>query len=346
MTVEDLTLAERQMVEIAIGFTDGTDRPQLVILDEPTSSLDASIAAQLLAHVVRFCKSGGAVIFISHMMGEVFDVANRIAVMKDGQIVADRPADDFTRDSLLSAMGHVATVLAERRARPGGEDILQTPSGLKARQGEIVGLAGLAGHGQAQALANYFLSQTSDWRGKDPRAVFVAGDRGRDGIFPLWSIKMNATIAHLKRLTRFSMINAHAEDDLARDWKSRIAIRTTDLDDPILSLSGGNQQKVLFARALATPAPIVVMDDPMRGVDVGTKAQVYDMIRAEAGTGRTFLWYSTELEETCLCDRVFVFRNGAIAAELIGADITETNILSHSFAMDANSARQQMGAAR
>lgn len=338
--VGDLTLAERQMVEIGIGFADGTDRARLVILDEPTSSLDAAIAAQLLAHIARFCADGGAVIFISHMLGEVFEVATRIVVMRDGRIIADRAAPDFNRQTLVAAMGHVAAEVMARRAVPEGADILTTPGGLKARRGEIVGLAGLAGHGQAEALAAFYFSQTSDWRGGDPGAVFVAGDRARDGIFPLWSITLNATLAHLGRLTRFGLVDGAAEADLAQDWKTRIAIRTEDLNNPILSLSGGNQQKVLFARALATTAPVVVMDDPMRGVDIGTKTQVYDMIRTEAAAGRTFLWYSTETEETCLCDRVFVFRDGAIAAELVGTAITEENILAHSFEMGSAAANR------
>lgn len=336
--VGDLTLTERQMVEVAIGFADGAEPARLVILDEPTSSLDGSIAGQLLAHVRRFCAGGGSVIFISHMLGEVFDVATRIAVMKDGRVIADRAASHFTRQSLVSAMGHVASEKAAQRVRPQGADILSTAEGLKARRGEIVGLAGLAGHGQAEALAAFYLSQTSNWRARAPQAVFVAGDRGRDGIFPLWSILRNATLAALPRLTRRGMVDRDGERTLAEDWREKIGIRTDDIDNPILSLSGGNQQKVLFARALATEAPIVVMDDPMRGVDIGTKTQVYEMIRREADAGRTFLWYSTEIDETCLCDRVFVYRNGAIAAELTGAAITEEQILSNSFEMQGQAA--------
>jgi ribose transport system ATP-binding protein len=111
-----------------------------------------------------------------------------------------------------------------------------------------------------------------------------------------------------------------------------MAIRTPDMANPILSLSGGNQQKVLFARALSTRAPVVLMDDPMRGVDIGTKQEVYAMIRAEAAGGRTFVWYSTEMDEVCLCDRVYVFRNKRIVADLRGSAVTEQAILSASFA--------------
>ena len=152
--VDSLSIAQRQMVEIAIGFAPRGTEARLVILDEPTSSLDAGIAEQLLSHIKRFCAAGGAVIFISHMLGEIFAVATRIIVMKDGRVVADEPADRFTRQGLVDAMGHVAPdAAAVEAARSFGETVVTTPEGLTARRGEIVGLSGLAGHGQAEALA-------------------------------------------------------------------------------------------------------------------------------------------------------------------------------------------------
>ncbi len=334
--VDTLSIAERQMVEIAIGFAPRGTEARLVILDEPTSSLDAGIADQLLAHVRSFCATGGAVIFISHMLGEVFEVATRIIVLKDGKVVAERPAGGFTRQGLVDAMGHVAAETTEtgETAREFGPEVVRTEQGLSARRGEIVGLSGLAGHGQAAALARLYLARSSSWRaGRHPEVVFVAGDRQRDGVLPLWSILRNITVSILPQRSRHGIVDRAAEADTAREWRARIGIRTEDVTNAVLSLSGGNQQKVLFARALASPAPIVIMDDPMRGVDVGTKQDVYAMIRAEAARGRTFLWYSTETEEVCHCDRVFVFRNHAIAAELTGAEITEEKILEASFEM-------------
>ncbi|GAA4220892.1 ribose transport system ATP-binding protein [Sagittula marina] len=335
-TVDRLTIAERQMVEIAIGFAPRGRDARLVILDEPTSSLDAGIAQQLLTHIRTFCAKGGAVVFISHMIGEIFQVASTIVVMKDGRIVASRPTAEFTRATLVDQMGHVAAettdAVAQRRAP--GEEVLHTGDGLVARKGEVVGLAGLAGHGQAEALAQLYLDRTSAWWGdKVPKVVFVAGDRGRDGILPLWSILRNATVSILSQTARHGLVDRAAEARVAAAWKTRIGIRTDDVRNLILSLSGGNQQKVLFARALASDAPIVIMDDPMRGVDIGTKQDVYAMIQSEAARGRTFLWYSTETEEVCQCDRVFVYRDGQISARLDGADITEDRILEASFQM-------------
>ncbi|MEE3070907.1 MAG: ATP-binding cassette domain-containing protein, partial [Pseudomonadota bacterium] len=328
-------IAERQMVEIAIGFAPRGGSAKLVILDEPTSSLDEGIARQLLSHVRAFCAAGGAVIFISHMLGEVFAVTSRIVVLKDGKVVADRPTKDFTRQGLVDAMGHVAAEGTQSTiTRIAHGEVVIRAEGLEARRGEVVGLSGLAGHGQAAALARLYLAQTSDWRaGRGARAVFVAGDRPRDGVLPLWSILRNISISVLGRDGKGGFVNTAAERSLAEDWKQRIGIRTNDLTNPILSLSGGNQQKVLFARALASDAEIIVMDDPMRGVDVGTKQDVYAIIRAEAAKGRTFLWYSTETEEVCQCDRVFVFRDSQISAELTDDQITEDRILEASFEM-------------
>jgi ribose transport system ATP-binding protein len=203
---------------------------------------------------------------------------------------------------------------------------------FEAYRGEIIGFAGLGGHGQTQALLDIYLSRNSNWwPGRKEELAFVAGDRSLNGTFPLWSILKNLSIASLGGLSSRSLVDRSREAGLGETWKKRIEIRTPDMDNRILSLSGGNQQKVLFARALATAARTVLMDDPMRGVDVGTKQEVYDILRSEAAAGRTFVWYSTEMDEIRLCDRVYVFREGAIVAELVGDQITEKNVLASSF---------------
>lgn len=338
--VGDLSIAGRQMVEIATAFSDAGIAPRLVILDEPTSSLDAGLAAQLLAHVRRFVAAGGAVILISHILSEILDTSTRIVVMKDGRIAAERPARDFTHDALVEAMG---SAVRGRTARSGagvaGPAVLSLPAGPRggrdfvARKGEVLGLAGLGGHGQTTMLqALHDAATPAWWPARDPAVAFVAGDRRRDGVFDLWSIQRNMSAGALPDLARRGLIDRRAEAARGAEWKARIAIRTPDLGLPILSLSGGNQQKVLFARALSTRAPVVLMDDPMRGVDIGTKREVYAMIRAEAAAGRTFVWYSTEMDEITLCDRVYVFREGAIVAELSGEAITEDAVLQASFA--------------
>jgi ribose transport system ATP-binding protein len=161
--------------------------------------------------------------------------------------------------------------------------------------------------------------------------VLIAGDRQSDGIFPLWSIAKNIGIRSLAALRSGYLLSSELEDRLAERWQKRINIRTPNMRSNILSLSGGNQQKALFARALGSEAKIVVMDDPMRGVDVNTKLEVYDLIRAEARTGRTFLWYTTEIEELQNCDHVYVFRNGRIVADLPRGELSEEFVIQSSF---------------
>jgi ribose transport system ATP-binding protein len=200
---------------------------------------------------------------------------------------------------------------------------------LVAHKGEVVGLAGLAGHGQTRMLLQLFNRTDADVNGL---VSFIAGDRQADGIFNLWSIGRNITVRSLAALRRGGLIDPDREAELAAQWKDRIAIRTPDVNNNILTLSGGNQQKALFARALASNADIILMDDPMRGVDIGTKFEVYGMIRNEAAAGRTFIWYTTEIDELTQFDRAYVFRNGLISASLAADELSEEKVLQASFA--------------
>lgn len=337
--ISDLSIGRRQMVEIARAFTETDTAVRLVILDEPTSSLDSTAAEQLLAYVRRRQADGVATLLISHLLGEILSAADRVVVMRDGKIVADRQASSLSRDALVGLMGHVAGQPgeAEGRRRLTASHVLDGPGPggrhrLQLRRGEVVGMAGLAGHGQTAALLAVF-DRPREFRVAAPLA-FVAGDRQSDGVFPLWSIKDNIAVRCFAALRRNGLLDEGAVTRLALDWQKRIGIRTPDVDNPILSLSGGNQQKVLFARALASDATIILMDDPMRGVDVGTKSEVYALIRQEAASGRSFLWYTTELDELVHCDRVYVFREGEIVAHLQHDEITERAVLQASFRAD------------
>lgn len=344
--VGNLPIGKRQMVEIARAFTVTDDPLHLVILDEPTSSLDAATARQLLLFVRREVAAGRSCILISHLLGEVLDYADRIVVMKDGRGVAERPARDFDRHSLVAAMGTVAApqaeraVAAEETGRGAGPVVVRArapqqadDTELVAHRGEIIGLAGLAAHGQTRMLLQIFQA-ASGRRGATEvlgPVAFVAGDRQAEGVFPLWSIGGNITVRALPRMLRFGLVDRDREAAMAQTWQQRIKIKTDDMNNNILSLSGGNQQKAVFARALGSDAEIILMDDPMRGVDVGTKLEVYALLRAEAGSGRTFLWYTTEMEELNHCDHVYVFRNGRIVADLPRWAMTEQKILQSSF---------------
>ncbi|WP_192256005.1 sugar ABC transporter ATP-binding protein [Mesorhizobium silamurunense] len=339
----DLSIGRRQMVEVARAFTLTREPLHLVILDEPTSSLDAHTAGQLLAFVRRFVTSGGSCILISHVLGEVLQNADRIVVMRDGKVVAADAAGAFDRDKLVAAMGgaegHQKAAAETTKTEVGALRVRARPARqqdgkeLVARAGEIIGLAGLAGHGQTDLLLAIFSAASRAKAGVEVTApvALVAGDRQADGIFAQWSIAQNIGIRSLQRLRNGLLISPQREAEFADFWKKKIGIRTPDMNNNIFSLSGGNQQKALFARALGSDAEIVLMDDPMRGVDIGTKLEVYDLVREEAAKGRTFLWYTTETEELDNCDQVYVFKNGRIVANLGRDELTEEKIIQSSF---------------
>ena len=262
--VQNLTIGRRQMVEIARAFTVSDAPARLVILDEPTSSLDEHTASQLLAYVRRSVGSGVSCTLISHILSEVLRNCDRIVVMRDGEIVLDDAARAFDRSRLISAMGsaegHGASVATERLSkRPNSAPIRvrirpdRQRDGLElvAREGEVVGLAGLAGHGQTDLLISAFDAAAKRRAGAEVTApvALVVGDRQSEGVFPKWSISKNIGIRSLRKLRVGPLISSRLEAALANTWRERIKIRTPDMDNNILSLSGGNQQKALFARA-------------------------------------------------------------------------------------------------
>ena len=358
--ITDLTLTQRQMVEIARAFTVVSDPVKLVILDEPTSSLDAHTAAQLLAFIERASERGIATILISHMLGEIVQAAQRVLVMRDGRVAAVLPREAITQDAIIRAMGQDLEVEAGRtrgaqrgeaereaqhdRARPQAGYRWGLGSGAHAQidapRGEVIGFAGLAGQGQSEALLTIYEAATRDRE----RVAFVAGDRPRDGVFPLWSIAQNLDIRWLLDRRRGTnddgaalplplprVIDRRAARSLATTWTERIGIRGAPLGAGILSLSGGNQQKVLFARALASDAQLILMDDPTRGVDIGTKHELYRLVREEAARGRTFVWYTTENDEFAHCDRTYVFRASRVTRLLHAHECNEQSLLAASF---------------
>ena len=343
--VGNLSIGRRQMVEIARAFTQTDKALRVVILDEPTSSLDGQTASQLQSYLRTAVANGISCILISHLLGEILATSDRIVVMRDGKVVASDATMTFDRAGLINAMGGIVAskVEIDRDASNLNQRPIQVrispakqSDGLElvARQGEIIGLGGLAGHGQTDLLISTFNSASHENQKTKVSGdvAFVAGDRQSDGVFVNWSISQNIGVRSISSFSRGLLLSRRREQEFAEKWQDRIHIKTPNLDNNILSLSGGNQQKALFARALGSDAQIVLMDDPMRGVDYGTKLEVYDIVREEARQGRTFLWYTTEAEELQNCDRVYIFRNGAIVAELQRDELSEGSIIHSSFA--------------
>ncbi|WP_350348190.1 sugar ABC transporter ATP-binding protein [Agromyces sp. G08B096] len=348
----ELAMAERQMVEIARALC--TDRLGLLILDEPTESLGVDAARQLYAHLKTLAADGVSVLLISHRMHEVLEHSDRVAVMKDGTVVDVYDTSAVTEDDLLVAMGGEvrADAAALERAQelveetPEAASVSRSPAGagggdalvaelrtgdgpaLRVRAGEVIGLAGLAGQGQEHVLDRL-------WRGGRgatvaKRRAYVPGDRQTSGIMPLWSVAENLTVSALRSISRLGVVDGRAKRELAGRWIDALRVRGSAAT-PITALSGGNQQKVLVARAFATDARLVLLDDPFRGVDVATKNELYALMKAEARAGRAVVWYSTENGEMAHCDRVYVFRAGRIVSELAGDTNTEERIIADSF---------------
>ena len=346
LPVEELNLSQKQMVEIARGFLEYSRKVRILILDEPTSALDSTSSQQLLEYINSVKEKGVSTIFISHRLDEVLACSDEIAIMSDGEIIEQVQSSDVGKHDIIDKMGQMektsdtTSKTSTRRICPDGantsENYLITAKHenenkltVKLAKSEVVGLAGLAGQGQTEFLYQ-LLFNSNDYKIASD-CVFVAGDRTKDGVFPLWSIENNASINVLEKIKSNFLLNSKKEHKISQRWKKITDLKTNNLKNGILSLSGGNQQKVLFARALEANATIVLMDDPTRGVDVGTKRDIYSLIEEETEKGRSFMWYSTEIDELYLCDRVYVFLEDEIVAELKGDEISEKNILSNSF---------------
>jgi ribose transport system ATP-binding protein len=340
--VEDLSQAQRQMVEVCRATL--VDGLQVLLLDEPSESLDADAARSLYDYVRAEAAKGVATLLISHRIGEILSVSDRVVVMRDGRIVGDRPAREVGEDMLLVLMGAKETVANERdkqriRERAADEHIvaeLKSASGgqlrdvtLHVRAGEVVGLAGLVGQGQKDVLERLWRPVGHDTKASHSRA-YVPGDR-RSAVLPLWSVADNLTVSVMARLARRGVVQFAKEREVVESWIRRLSI-VGGPSAAMTALSGGNQQKVIVARAFASNAELVLLDDPFRGVDVMTRVELYALIRQEAQNGRSIVWYSTENVEMTHCDRVYVFRGGRVVTELIGEAISQDAILAHSFA--------------
>ena len=342
--IESLTLSQRQMVEIAQATLPEGD-PRLVILDEPTSALDREAAGRLFEFIAARRDEGMSFILISHRISEILEHTDRIAVMRDGKVVATRTSSEVTEDDLVTLMGGTAGSTRKevsQRAHDGeiALDVqeLQTRKlhdiSLKIGRGEVVGLAGLEGQGQQELLLELWHRRARRGSGgvrQAARMAFVTGDRQESGVFPLWPLSLNISIGALRRVLRHGVVDPGKERRLTSDWLERLKIRGESRSE-ILDLSGGNQQKVLIARAMAAAAEVILLDDPFRGVDISTRQDTYRLIRQEASEqGRSFLWFSTENGELEQCDRVYVLSEGAIVAELEGEEITEERVIAASF---------------
>lgn len=346
--VENLSLDERQMVEICAASVQQDLR--VLVLDEPTSSLTLNRIDQLHEKVRTLSAQGVAVIYISHKIDEITRICNRVVILKSGQEIWNGCISDTSADDLIKKMGgenSTRTVMSNTdTTAPIALKLNHYSSSslhdicFQAKKGEIIGISGLAGSGQRELINAIFNAGCSKkHRGIElqGKVAYVSGDRASEGIFPLWDIANNINISAFRRLARKGILRQKQCDEHAQGWFERLKFKALGIDDDIMSLSGGNQQKALIARGLASDADIIVLNDPTCGVDVETKRDIYKMLHEAASAGRTIIWHSTEDREMEQCDRVLVMRHGCLSAELSGQNITVKNIISASFSNEQNS---------
>jgi ABC-type sugar transport system ATPase subunit/ribose/xylose/arabinose/galactoside ABC-type transport system permease subunit len=314
-----LSLSERQAVAIGRALLRA---PKVLVLDEATSALDVATRSRLFTAVRRLTAAGGAVLFISHRMDEVTEIADRVTVLRSGESVATLDRAEATPGRLVALMTggeHLVPPDAAADAAPvsaaAAARVVLAAAGLTLRAGEIVGLAGLEGQGQDECLRA--LRSATGRDGARARLAYVARDRREESIFPPLSVRENFTAATLSKDARGGLISVRRASARFAGYAGRLNIRLGRDHDAITTLSGGNQQKVVIARALASDPRVLLLNDPTRGVDIGAKRDIYALLRELAASGMAIVMLSTEVDEHLeLMDRVLVFRDGAPAAEL------------------------------
>ena len=349
-----LSIADQQVVEIGKALILDA---RVIVMDEPTAALSAAEVERLF-EVIRTLKAqGAAVLFISHRLEEVFAICETVTVMRDGSHVMSSPLAGLTANDLVRAM--VGRELAERPQKTAGANTgdpvltverltregVFTDISLIVRSGEIVALAGLVGSGRSEVARAVFgidrydagqvtvrgkpLKKASPTQAMAAGIGFVPEDRRQQGLVMDMSVQQNVALASLRNLEQGGLIRASAERAMASDWAARLKIKYGRLTDPVSMLSGGNQQKVVLAKWLGRDPVVLIVDEPTRGIDVATKAEVHNLLTELARSGVGILMISSELPEVLgVSDRILVMREGSLVAEFSHAAASEEAVMS------------------
>jgi len=354
--VQTLGIGQQQLVEIAAGLS---RRCQVLILDEPTAALTDPEIERLFAQIARLKARGVGLIYISHRMEEIRRVADRLTVLRDGRLVATRPAAEVALDEIVRLM--VGRDLGENlpaQARPPGPVALRVRGltrgevvrdvSFEVRRGEILGFAGLMGSGRTETMRLIFGADRADAgalylggsetpvRFASPREAVRAGiallteNRKEQGLLPPLPIRANLTLAHLEAVSGpAGWIPPEAERRAAERWREAMQIRCASVEQPVGELSGGNQQKVLIGRWLERDCDVLIFDEPTRGIDVGAKFEIYQWLARLAGQGKAIIMVSSDLKELlAVCDRIAVMSAGRLAATFHRAEWSQDKIMA------------------
>ena len=352
--VRHLGIAQRQLVEIARALS---RKARLIVMDEPTATLTIAEQRILFATIATLKAEGVGVVFISHHLEEIFEVCDRVTVMRDGRTVETRAVADWTEASLIQAMVNrpLGDMFPARAARLGDTLLEVEGLGLPGRfdsvsfsvcAGEVVGLGGLMGAGRTEVLRALYGADPAAsgtvrvngqiLRARNPRAAIAGGvalvpeDRKAEGLILPFSVRRNVALSTLGRLSWLRTFLAGGRiDRLARRAVTELRIRTPGVQEAVCNLSGGNQQKVVLGRALTTAPKVFLLDEPTRGIDVGAKVEVYRLIGNLAEQGAAVLVVSSDMLELLgLCDRIVVMRTGRVAGTLAREDFSQERVMA------------------
>ena len=353
--VRDLSTAQQQIVEIVKAVSYDS---KIIIMDEPTASLTQSEIDHLFEIIRDLKKRGVSIIYISHRFEELKEIGDRLTVLRDGQYVGTMDMKDFTYEKAISMMvGRTLTQMYTCAHTPTNDEILRIenlkispktdPISLKVNKGEVVGIGGLVGSGRTE-LAKSIFGARKYYGGKifynnteiknpnpkkliDDGLMYLTEDRKQEGLVLLKDISQNVTLPSLSRLFPSTYINVAKEDEISKDMIQKLKIACQSTKQKTGTLSGGNQQKVVLGKWLSAGAKLLILDEPTRGVDVGAKAEIYEIIDNLAKQGVGILMISSELPELIgMSDRIYVMRRGTISYELKDKkEFTQENILSH-----------------
>ncbi|HEX5148757.1 MAG TPA: sugar ABC transporter ATP-binding protein [Candidatus Limnocylindrales bacterium] len=350
-SVRGLSMADQQLIEIAKALS---VEARVLILDEPTASLSTHEVERLFTIVRRTREKGVAVLFVSHRLDEVFELCDRATVFRDGRhVITAATAGLTTADLVRHMVGRAVTLFPKTETRT-GEVLLEVRNlsdadafrdvSFSVRAGEIVGLAGLVGAGRTEIARVLFgierpvageiliegraVSFSSPSQAMDAGIALVPEDRHQDGLVLDFSIANNVTLPILSRLFRGLLTKGRTERDIAQEYVDRLDVRTTGVAQLVQALSGGNQQKVVIAKWLATKPRVLILDEPTRGVDIGAKVEVHRIMSELAATGLGIVMISSDLPEVlAMSDRVLVLHEGRLAAELARDEASEERVM-------------------
>ena len=359
--VEYYNIATQQMIEVAKALSHQAD---VIVMDEPTSSLSEAEADRLFGVIERLRARGVGIVYITHKMEEIYRLADRITVLRDGDLVGSAPAAELPQEQLIQWMvGRKIEQLFPKHQAAVGEELLRVEelslpaddgtgrllvdrASLELRAGEIVGLAGLRGAGNSELLGALFgqfgarpsgrvtlggqpVRLTRPAQAIRHGVALLTNDRKVSGLVLSMSVLHNITLADLRRVARGGVVWHDREARLAQPLADTLAVRTASLEAEVSSLSGGNQQKVVLCKWLLTEPRVLLLDEPTRGIDVGAKAEVYELMNRLAAEGKGILLITSELPELlAMSDRIIVMHRGRITAHLSRAEATQESVMA------------------